>query len=65
LPKAHGLLAHGEPVKPWERNRTNGMSDDGSVFDINKDYPLYLREPYKGNRAPIKKVQRYVSPVII
>jgi hypothetical protein len=45
--------------------RTHDMSDDGSVFDVNKGYPLYLRDSYKGNRAPMKKVQRYVSPVII
>jgi hypothetical protein len=45
--------------------RTHDMSDDGSVFDVNKGYPLYLREPYKGTSAPTKKVQRFISPAII
>ena len=45
--------------------RTHDTSDDGSVFDVNKGYPLYLRESYSGNQAPMKKVQRYVSATII
>lgn len=45
--------------------RTHDVSDDQSVFAINKGYPLYLRESYKGNKAPMKRVKRYVPPIII
>jgi hypothetical protein len=34
--------------------RYHDMSDDQSVFAINKSYPLYLRDSCKGNRATIK-----------
>lgn len=45
--------------------RTSDTSDDGSQFTIVKGYPLYLRASYKSQKAPQKRVQRYVSPVII
>jgi hypothetical protein len=28
------------------------------------DYPIYLRDHYKQEKAPMKKVTRYVSPVV-
>ena len=44
--------------------RTSDISDDGSQFVINKGYPMYL-ESYKASAAPLRKVKRYVSPIII
>jgi hypothetical protein len=40
-------------------------SDDGATFPITRGYPIYQRDLYKGNKAPMKKVQRYVSGVLI
>jgi hypothetical protein len=40
-------------------------SDDGAMFPIRKGYPLYQRDFYKRDKAPMKKVQRYVSAVLI
>ncbi|MBM3240005.1 hypothetical protein FJZ31_27275 [Candidatus Poribacteria bacterium] len=38
---------------------------DISPRDEGIGYPIYLREHYKKDRAPMKRVTRYVSPVII
>ena len=40
-------------------------SDDGSQLEVGRGYPIYLRDHFKETRAPLKKVQRYVSPSII
>jgi hypothetical protein len=45
--------------------RTHDTSDDGSQFVINKGYPLYQRESCKAQFAPLRKLKRYVAPVII
>jgi len=39
--------------------------DDGVIAQVIKVYPIYEREHYKANKAPMKKTARYVSPVII
>jgi len=39
--------------------------DDGTVFPVVKGYPLYQRDFYKREKAPMKKAQRYVSAVLI
>ena len=36
--------------------------------EVNKDqgqYQIYLRDHYKGNNAPMKKVTRYVNPTVL
>ena len=38
-------------------------SDDGAKIPVRRGYPLYLREFYKGDKAPMKKISRYVHPV--
>jgi hypothetical protein len=41
-------------------------SDDGANFDVIKGYPLYVRDHYLNERkAPMKSVQRYISPAMI
>ena len=40
-------------------------SDDGSRFEINNGYPIYMRDHYKQNEAPLRRVQRYISPTLI
>ena len=35
-------------------------SDDGGVFEVRKGYPIYLRDHYKADRAPLKTVERFV-----
>lgn len=46
------------------RYEETNLEDDRTRFPVNKGYPLYLRE-FRGQAAPNKKVQRYVSPVLI
>lgn len=36
-------------------------SDDGHVFEVNKGYPMYLRDHYKSDKAPVKTVELYVA----
>ena len=44
----------------------NMMGDDaGNMLTINKGYPLYRRDFYKRDRAPMKKARRFVSENII
>jgi hypothetical protein len=39
---------------------------DVSPRDTNPTgYPIYLRDHYQQNKAPMKKVEQYVSPVIL
>ena len=40
-------------------------SDDGAQFPVRKGYPLYQRDSYRQERAPVKKVRRYVSTTLI
>ena len=40
-------------------------SDDGGQFAVNKGYPLYLRDFYKADKAPLRTVERYVAPRLI
>ena len=41
-------------------------SDDGHAFEVNKGYPIYLRDHLKtGRQAPMKTVERYVAPKLI
>lgn len=44
---------------------TSMGSDDGAVFPVKKGYPLYQRDFYKGDKAPIKNVRRYASATLI
>ena len=44
---------------------TNMGSNDGTTFKVYKEYPIYKRDFYKQDRAPMKKMTRYVSPVIV
>ena len=40
-------------------------SDDGGQFAVNKGYPLYLRDFYNADEAPLKTAERYVAPRLI
>ena len=39
--------------------------DDGTRNPITKSYPLFDRERYKGDRAPMIEKERYVAPKLI
>ena len=40
--------------------------DDGVTLPVIKGYPLWVgRERYMADKAPMKKKERYVSPIII
>ena len=39
--------------------------DDGGKFPVNTGYPIYLRDHYKSDKAPLKTVERYVAPKLI
>ena len=41
------------------------MNPGDEVLYPNPGYPIYLRDHYKRDKAPTKKVMRYVSPIII
>ena len=45
--------------------RTSEMSDDGGSFPINRAYPMYERDFYMAEVAPMRNVERYVAPRII
>jgi hypothetical protein len=45
--------------------KQTALGEDGSRFTINKGYPFYLRDALKGDRAPLKKVERYVASTLI
>jgi hypothetical protein len=45
----------------WRRE----PSDDGTVNPVNKGCPLYLRDEFKKNSAPMKKVERYISATLV
>ena len=50
------------PVRPaWPKMN----SDDGEAFPVNRGYPIYERAFYRADKAPIKKVERYIAPTII
>ena len=40
-------------------------SDDGGLFEVRKGYPIYLRDHYQADRAPLKTVERYVAPKLV
>lgn len=40
-------------------------SDDGGAFPVVKGYPIYLRNHLKGDKAPMKKTQRFVPDKIV
>ena len=40
-------------------------SDDGAIFEIGTGYPIYLRDHYKGDKAPMVETTRYVSSSIV
>ena len=40
-------------------------SDDGAIFEIGTGYPIYLRDHYKGEKAPMVETTRYVSSSIV
>ena len=44
---------------------THMGSDDGMTNAINAGYPIYQRDCYKANKAPLRSKDRYVSQVII
>ena len=39
--------------------------DDGSVLPCATGYPIYQRDHYKADKAPMKTVERYVSPRVV
>lgn len=41
---------------------TDMSSDDGTLFTVSRGYPIYLRDFYDRNTAPMKEIVRYVSP---
>jgi hypothetical protein len=36
-------------------------ADDGTSFGVNAAIPLYRRDAYKANEAPMKRAKRYVA----
>ncbi len=36
-------------------------SDDGGIFHVRKGYPIYLRDHYQADRAPLKTVERFAA----
>jgi len=51
--------------KEYSLNFKGNTLVDISPRDEGNGYPIYLREHYKKDKAEMKKVTRYVSPVII
>ncbi len=49
--------------RPEEFAWTVMASDDGARIPIKKGYPIYLRDFYKRDKAPMKKISRYVHRV--
>jgi DUF1680 family protein len=45
-------------------NWTKITSDDGTSSETGKGYPMYQRDFYKRDKAPMKKVTRYVHPYV-
>jgi len=39
--------------------------DDGGRFPVNTGYPIYRRDHYKADKAPLKTVDRYVAPKLV
>ena len=58
-------LMHISPRAERPCYRQTALGEDGSRFQIYKGYPLYLRDALKGDRAPMKKMERYVAPTLI
>ena len=46
-------------------NRIADGMDDGGTFPVNTGYPIYQRDHYKANKAPMKTVERYVAAKLI
>ena len=36
-------------------------SDDGGLFEVRKGYPIYLRDDFKADKAPLKTAERFVD----
>ena len=58
-------LMHISPRAESPCYRQTALGEDGSRLQIYKGYPLYLRDALKGDRAPMKKMERYVAPTLI
>lgn len=43
---------------------TKMSSDDGDIFEVKKGYPMYQREQYKQNQAPMRTIKRFVAKKI-
>ena len=52
-------------VRPDAPALADMASDDGRQFTVNKGYPLYLRDFYNADKAPLKTAERYVAPRLI
>ena len=39
--------------------------DDGGTFPVNTGYPIYQRDHYKSDKAPMKTVEQYVAAKLI
>lgn len=39
--------------------------DDGGRFPVNTGYPIYQRDRYKADKAPLKTVERYLAPKLV
>ena len=54
-------------ISPREKrpDYTQMGSDDGATFPVKRGYPLYQRDFYRRDKAPIKKVQRYVVDKLV
>ena len=40
-------------------------SDDGGIFEVRKGYPIYLRDHYKADRAPLKTIERFAASKLV
>jgi hypothetical protein len=54
-------------ISPREQvpHYTRMASDDGEIVAVRKGYPLYQRQAYRAEKAPIKQVRRYVADALI
>ncbi|MBM4028755.1 MAG: hypothetical protein FJ280_25680, partial [Planctomycetes bacterium] len=49
-----------------DRSRIQVMTlDDGASYPLQVGFPLYRRDHYKTDKAPLKTVERYVAPRVV
>jgi hypothetical protein len=69
IPRRYTLRMRGNTVvdvspRPAKPEIVKMQSDDGAVFEIKTGYPIYLRDELKGDKAPLKTVERHMHPAL-